>query len=75
MGSPQQNDDVSCPALSGVGALIPTGLWSLAVCARAHDPERRAALGQSGRAYAEEYLSRDKVLVRFEAELLRLVCG
>ena len=41
----------------------------------ARSPERRAALGQSGRAYAEEYLGRDKVLERFEAELLRLVCG
>jgi colanic acid biosynthesis glycosyl transferase WcaI len=40
----------------------------------ARSPERRAALGQSGRAYAEEYLGRDKVLARFEAELLRLVC-
>jgi colanic acid biosynthesis glycosyl transferase WcaI len=41
----------------------------------ARSPERRAALGQSGRAYAEEYLGRDKVLERFEAELLRLVGG
>jgi colanic acid biosynthesis glycosyl transferase WcaI len=41
----------------------------------ARDPERRAALGQSGRVYAEEYLGRDKVLERFEAELLRLVGG
>jgi colanic acid biosynthesis glycosyl transferase WcaI len=41
----------------------------------ARSPERRAALGQCGRAYAEEYLGRDKVLERFEAELLRLVRG
>jgi colanic acid biosynthesis glycosyl transferase WcaI len=41
----------------------------------ARAPERRAALGQSGRAYAEEYLSRDKVLARFEVELLKRVRG
>ena len=41
----------------------------------ARDPERRAALGLRGRAYAEEYLGRDKVLERFEAEVLKLGRG
>lgn len=52
-----------------VGAFV-DGILSLG-----RDPERRAALGRSGRAYAEEYLSRDKVLERFEVELLKLVGG
>lgn len=36
------------------------------------NPEKRIHLGQNGRKYAEEYLSTDTVLERFEKELLLL---
>lgn len=39
----------------------------------ASDPERRARLGANGRRYAEQELSQDVILRRFEAQLLDLV--
>ncbi|MDO9439155.1 glycosyltransferase WbuB [Hydrogenophaga sp.] len=44
-----------------------------ALRALAADPERRAALGASGRRYAEAELGRDVILRRFEARLQELV--
>ena len=44
-----------------------------ALRALAADPARRAELGANGRRYAEQHLSRDAVLQRFEAQLKELV--
>ncbi|MDZ4055643.1 MAG: glycosyltransferase WbuB [Polynucleobacter sp.] len=46
-----------------------------ALRALAADPARRAELGANGRRYAEQELSRDVILRRFEAQLLALVQG
>lgn len=47
--------------------------FSDAIRTLADNEEERTRLGQSGRRYAEEYLSTDAVLGRFEKELLRLI--
>lgn len=63
-------DDAAC------GLVVPPedpAAMAEALRALAADPARRAALGASGRRYAEAELSRDAVLHRFEAQLLALV--
>lgn len=50
-----------------------SGAFAEAIRDLAGDPKRRAMLGQAGRRYAEEHLSKDAVLGRFEAEVKRVV--
>lgn len=63
-------DDAAC------GLVVPPenpAAMAEALRALAADPARRAAMGASGRRYAEAELSRDAVLRRFETQLLALV--
>lgn len=58
------------------GVLVPPDNFKAiakAVLELAKDPERRARLGASGRAYAEREVDREVVLCRFERDLLECV--
>lgn len=60
---------------SGAGIVIPPASakeLADAIRSLARNPSRRAELGLRGRAYAEAYLSKQRVLERFEQELHRL---
>jgi colanic acid biosynthesis glycosyl transferase WcaI len=46
-----------------------------AVRALADQPQMRRALGAAARAYAVEHLGRERVLERFEAELLAAIAA
>lgn len=63
---------------SACGLVVPpenAAAMAEALRALAADPARRAELGANGRRYAEQELSRDVILRRFEVQLLALVQG
>lgn len=60
------------------GVVVPpedSAALARAVLALARDPEKRATFGAAGRAYACENLERDKILRRFEREVVRVTTG
>ncbi|MBN1630603.1 MAG: glycosyltransferase, partial [Thermoleophilia bacterium] len=63
-------------AVEGSGLISPPGdeeAMADSIRRLVHDPDLRARLGANGRSYAEEHLSRDKILTSFETALKQLV--
>jgi colanic acid biosynthesis glycosyl transferase WcaI len=64
--------------VEGRGLVVPPGdasAFSAAIARLTDSPGLREALGRSARAYAISDLAKEKVLSRFEQELLFAVCG
>jgi len=62
--------------LDGRGQIVPPGdarALAEAIESLANDPARAAELGKAGRVYVEKHFHRDRVLEKFERELIELV--